>query len=395
MLGLFLFLSVVSAKVHHFYVGQIDSTAIHALELDDELRTLYEMGIIPTTTVSPSLAIDHSGKFLFASSQKDGMLTRYAIQSDYSLITKANATIPTSCNSTAFSTLHLTPSSQPPFSIYGSASTGTCSVLFSTSIEGFKSLRSKEFAGDIKSLAWSPNGRHLYALDSHSSALSATSIFNFYINDDSSLNNQNQTDVLANVTNAEQMVTHPTGILAYVVTKKNELVTIPLQGAEAPASPSRFKILPSSFDPSQYTTLSLTISSSKTSLWTLSQSPAQAVVTVFSLDPTTGAVINAVARAGWTGDGGFFPAQISPAPFVGNDIVAVTNSPVGYTAFLGLDQGATAMGQEGDVEVPVDDFLEDTWMLNVKSDSVAAPKLKSYGRIDLALDSLGEGVWVD
>lgn len=60
MFGVLLFLSVVSAKLHHFYVGQISSTALHALELDDELRTLYEMGIIPTTTASPSLVIDVS-----------------------------------------------------------------------------------------------------------------------------------------------------------------------------------------------------------------------------------------------------------------------------------------------------------------------------------------------
>jgi TM2 domain-containing membrane protein YozV len=60
MLGLLFFLSVASAKLHHFYVGQISSTAIHALELDDELRTLYEMGIIPTAMTSPSLAIDVS-----------------------------------------------------------------------------------------------------------------------------------------------------------------------------------------------------------------------------------------------------------------------------------------------------------------------------------------------
>jgi hypothetical protein len=299
-------------------------------------------------------------------------------------------------NATTFSTLHLTPSSQAPFSIYGSASTGNCSVLFSTSVSGFKSLRSKEFAGDIRSLAWSPNGRHLHALDSHSSQSAATSIFNFYISGDDTLNAQNQTDTLANVTNAEQMVTHPTGNLVYVVTKdSNELVTIPLQGAEAPASPSRFKILPSSMDASQYTTLSLTISSSKTSLWTLSQSPAQVVVTVFSLDPITGAVINTVARAGWTGDGGYFPAQISPAPFVGSDIVAVANSPVGYTAFIGLDKGSSAMGEVGDVKVASEDFLEDVWILNVESGAVAAPKLKSYGRIALAFDSLGEGVWVD
>lgn len=299
-------------------------------------------------------------------------------------------------NATAYNTLRITPSNQAPYAIYGSASTGTCSVLFSTSVAGFKSLRSKEFASDIRSLAWSPNGRQLHALDSLASQSAATSIFNFYISEDASLSTQNQTDILANVTNAEQMVTHPTGNLVYVVTKDtNELVTIPLQGAEAPASPSRFKIIPSSMDPSQYTTSSLTISSSKTSLWTLSLSPSQAVVTVFSLDPTTGAVINAVARAGWVGDGGHFTGLISPAPFVGNDIVAVTNSPMGMTAFLGLDQGTTAMGEEGDVKTASDDFLEDVWMLNVKSDAVAAPKLKSYGRIDLDYDSLGEGVWVD
>jgi hypothetical protein len=258
------------------------------------------------------------------------------------------------------------------------------------------SLRSKEFAGDIRSLAWSPNGRHLHALDSHSSQSAVTSIFNFYVSDDDTLTVQNQADILANVTNAEQMVTHPTAALVYVVTKdSNELVTIPLRGAEAPASPSRFKILPGSMDASQYTTSSLTISSSKINLWTLSQSPAQAVVTVFSLDPVTGAVIGTVARAGWTGDGGSFRAQLSPAPFIGNDIVAVTNSPIGYTAFIGLDKGSTVMGEVGDVKAASEDFLEDVWMLNVESGAVAVPKLKSYGRIALASDSLGEGVWAD
>lgn len=119
------------------------------------------------------------------------------------------------------------------------------------------------------------------------------------------------------------------------------------------------------------------------------------MVTVFSLDPTTGAVIGAVARAGWTGDGAYSPAHISPAPFVGNDIVAITNSPVGYTAFIGLDQGTTAKGETGDIKVAGDEFLEEGWMLNVKSDAVMAPKLKSFGRIGLAFDSLGEGVWAD
>lgn len=276
-------------------------------------------------------------------------------------------------------------------------------MLFSTSVSGFHTLRSKEFKGDIRSLAWSPNGHHLRALDSHASSSAATSIFNFYISENPNLEDQNGTDILANVTSAEQMVTHPTGNLVYVVTKDtNELVTIPVQEEgqkNASAAPTKFKILPSSLDATQYTTSSLAISSSKTSLWTLSQSNVQAVVTVFAIDATTGVVSGAVARAAWSGLGGIGSGQIAPAPFEGNDMVAVANSPVGMVAFLGLDKSGGAMAMEhpkhANVNLGADDFLEEVWMLGTEDQTLAAPKLKSFGRIDLGLDALGEGVWVD
>ena len=116
---------------------------------------------------------------------------------------------------------------------------------------------------------------------------------------------------------------------------------------------------------------------------------------MFSLDPVSGAVVSTIARAGWASDGGYSPARILPAPFTGNDIVAITNSPVGYTAFIGLDNGTTSKSQEADVHIARDDFLRDAWIFNVNSESDAAPKLKSYGRMGLAFESLGEGVWVD
>lgn len=337
------------------------------------------------------------------------------MQADYSLKTEGTVNIPASCrsthiecrvrdvdnrlgNTTNFTSLHLTSSNFPPYSIYGTASTGSCSTIFSTTVPGFFTVRSKEFAGDIRSLAWSPNGKHLHALDSHSSSSSVTSIFNFFMASEPTLNDQNATDILANTTSAEQMVTHPTGNLMYVVTRDtNELVTIPmLEGVGSGAkTPSRYKVLPSSLDATQYTTSTLAISSSKASLWTLSQSTAQAVITVFSLNATTGEVIGAVARAAWSGMGSIGTGQIAAAPFEGNDMIAVANSPIGMVAFLGLDKTATVAGQQGDVKVQGDDFLEDVWMLNVKRDAAAAPKLKSFGRIDLGLDGLGEGVWVD
>jgi hypothetical protein len=254
-------------------------------------------------------------------------------------------------------------------------------------------MRSKEIAGDIRSLAWSPDGRHLHALDSHSSTLSQTSVFNFFISPDPTLQEQNITEILANVTGASQMVTHPTGNLLYVVTDNNELVTIPLsEDISTAEAPSHYKVLPSSIDASTYTTSSVTISSSKTSLWTLSQNNAQAIISVFSLNAQTGAVIGAVARASW---GGYGYGQIAPAPFVGNDMVAITNSPTGMVAFIGLDVGAVPVNASGEVKVESDGFLEKIWMLNVGREDVAAPKLKSFGRVDLGFDTLGEGVWVD
>lgn len=305
-------------------------------------------------------------------------------------------------NTTKFTSLHLSPASHNPSQIFGAASTGVCSTLFSTSVTGFHTLRSKEFAGDIRSLAWSPNGRQLHALDSRSSSSAMTSIFNFYIAEDPNLESLNHTDTLANVTNAEQIIAHPTGNMFYIVTKDtNELVTVPLVDAAADnadaatAALARYKLLPSSIDASLYTTSSLTISSSNSFLWTLSQSGDQAIITVFSLDPATGAVISSVVRAAWQGLGGIGWGQLSPAPFKGSDVIAVSNSPMGMVAFLGLDQGTVPAGAQGTVQVEADDFLIDVEMLNVQSEAAAAPKLKSFGRIDLGLDDLGQGVWVD
>ncbi|KAF1962403.1 hypothetical protein CC80DRAFT_160463 [Byssothecium circinans] len=398
-----------TAALHHLYVGENEGNFIHVLELDDAARTPYEMGMVPAGA-SPSLALDHSKKYLFGSRAQDGMLTRYAVQSDYSLKTEGTAKIPASCNTTKFSSIHVTSSPLAPFSIFGSASTGTCSTLFSSSLIGFRLLRSKDIAGDVRSLAWSPNGRHLHALDSRSSSSPATSIFNFYISEDANLNDQNGTDILANVTGASEMVTHPTANIVYVVLKDtNELVTIPLEehkgAGDATSTPKRFNILPSTIDATQFTTIALTISSSKTSLWTLSQSSVQAIISVFSLDPKTGEVITSVARAAWTGAGGLGHAHLAPAPFTGGDLIAVTNSPIGIVAFLGLDVSAKAMGkgEQDVVNVDGDGFLEEIWTLGTKDQKagvdggadVLAVKLKSYGRIDLGMDALGEGVWVD
>ncbi|KAF2871472.1 hypothetical protein BDV95DRAFT_628673 [Massariosphaeria phaeospora] len=283
--------------------------------------------------------------FLFGSRPSEGTLSRYAINEDYSLVHEGTMDIPRSCNTTRFASVHLTSRPQLPSSIFGSASTGLCSTLFAVDVTGFYTMRSAEYQGDFRSLSWSPNGRNLRTLESHSSDPSSSSILNFHISDNANLEDLVGTDILTNVTSAEQLISHPIGNRAFIVTKNsNELVDIALQQnglVDSSAPPGRRP--------------------------TLSQSGSQAIISVFSLNATTGAVEKSIARSSWQGMGN---GVLVAAPFGGADLVAVTNAPVGMVAILGLDVGSPAK-------------------------SVAAPKIKAFGRIDLGLEGLGEGVWVN
>jgi hypothetical protein len=298
-------------------------------------------------------------------------------------------------NTTSFTSLHLTSAIQNA-GIWGTASTGTCSVIFGLTTDGYTQLRSKEFAGDIHSLAWGANGRNLHALDSHSSSAAATSIVNFRISEDPNLGDIIATDVLANVTDAAEIVSHPNGKQIYVITHgTNELVALPIQDSlnvsRGVQTPSRYRLLPSSLDASQFHSSSLAITAKHDTLWTLSQSPRQAVITVFSVNPATGDVIDAVARASWSGSG---EGQITAAPFESNDVVAITNSPLGYVTLLGLDKGGSTFASA----LKEHAYLE---QLNMEVDmtteeSLAAAKIKSYGRTVLdEFIAIGESIWVD
>lgn len=205
-------------------------------------------------------------------------------------------------------------------------------------------------------------------------------------------------DVLGNVTNASQIVAHPTETLMYIVTKDtNELVVLPLVG-DTPANNStvvlRYRLLPSSLDVTEFHTSSLAISASRSTLWALSQSSRQAVITSFNLDVVTGEVINVAARASWQGIG---EGQLSAAPFNDGDVVAVANSPTGYITILGLDHSTLRTAYVDD-DRGIHDYLEPMTVNKSRRKDIhmAAPKIKSYGRalIDDFVN-LGESVWID
>ncbi|OAL02047.1 hypothetical protein IQ06DRAFT_368539 [Phaeosphaeriaceae sp. SRC1lsM3a] len=362
------------------------------------MSALLRVGLFATSASSLLHHLVSSKQYLFSSRPENGTLTRYSFGPNYALLDEGTMDIPAACHTTSFTSLHLT-NADYNAGIWGTASTGTCSVLFGVTTDGYTQLRSKEIAGDVHSLAWGSSGRSLHALDSHTSTTSTTSIVNFRIAENPDLENIIATSILANVSDASQIVSHPTSNRLYVVTKgTNELISIEAQenanSSASTAALSRYRLIPSSLDASQFHTSSLATSSSKDTLWTLSQSRTQAIITAFSLNTTTGEIIDAAARASWSGLG---DGQIMAAPFAGGNVVAITNSPAGYVTLLGLD-GAMATAEQSDKTAQGHEYLQH---MDMERSSAAgadqlAPKIKSYGRTMLdEFIEVGESVWVD
>ncbi|KAH8711804.1 hypothetical protein GQ44DRAFT_731040 [Phaeosphaeriaceae sp. PMI808] len=314
VLPIALFATSAHATLHHLIAGTTNGQALYSLEMDDSSRSVYFLRTRDAFGSSPSLALDvrscgakRERKHLFSSRPANGTLTRYSIESTYDLIDEGTMDIQAACNTTNFTSIHLTSAAQNS-GIWGSASTGTCSVLFGLTTDGYTQLHSKEIPTDIHSLAWAPNGHTLHALDSHASTSLTTSILNFRISPLPTLEDIVRTDTLSNVSSASQIVAHPTTNRIYIVTKHtNELITAVLETdgttVQTAQTPSRYKVLPSILDASLFHTSSLALTASGNILYTLSHSTQQAVITAFSLNATTGAIIDAVARATWAGDG--------------------------------------------------------------------------------------------
>ncbi|KAF2737371.1 hypothetical protein EJ04DRAFT_117474 [Polyplosphaeria fusca] len=361
MLGFILttfLVGLTQGTLHHLVVGTVNGGSLYSLELDDAARTVTLLKNNSAAGASPSLALYQNKLYLYGIQASDATLSKYSVEQDYSINLQGTLELPEACGTRNFKSAKISPGPLNPYNIFGSASTGNCSTVFTTTRSGDYTFQSKDIVGDIRSLAWSSSGRHLYALD-----FKTNHILNYNIPDDPKLDDLVDIALLTNVTNPRQIVTHPVGHRIYVVTQdSNELLDIPvlqsdLMGTNVTAF--RFNVLPSSLANSDYTTQSVAVSASNTTLWTLSRSYGMSVISAFSLDKTTGAVVKPIVRASWRDYSASLDSFIAPAP-VGGDLIAITNSPQGVTAFIEL-QGTG---------------------------------LKSYPRLDLGQD-LGEGLWLN
>lgn len=180
----------------------------------------------------------------------------------------------------------------------------------------------------------------MHALDSK-----ANSLLNYVVNEDPNQQDLVGNELIANTTTACQVITHPVGHRLYVITHEtNELIDVPLlltDRIDAKISPNHTAIMAKDTPSAQYVTTSVAISSSNATLWILSHMRAPEttfLVTVFRLDPVTGAVQGRIARSqfrNYIGDGTKATSMLVPAPFEG-DMVAFTTYPGAMVAVLGL-----------------------------------------------------------
>ncbi|KAH7130075.1 hypothetical protein B0J11DRAFT_602278, partial [Dendryphion nanum] len=360
-LSLLVLVPWAQAALHHIFVGTVDGSSIYTIEFDDTYKTLNVIRNDSAAGATPSIVIEGTKQFLFSSRPSDGTISRYEIGQDYSLKGDGSLEIPSSCNSTSYRTIHILPSIQHYDAIYGAATNTLCSTIFAFSTSGHYTQNSAAVPGDVHSLTFSPSGAHLHALNTAS-----PSILTFTISlDDPNLTALSDTSVLPNTTFPAQIIAHPAGTRVYVVTRdSNELLSIPVDPVSANPIPgkggidlSRHAILPTAPSPDTFHTTALALGLSNTTLWTLTSSPSQqsATITVFTLDPVSGAVGKKIARAAFstrggkvTGRGGMevtitaMPWRVGGVGGTGGtgeeDLVVVTTWPGGVVAVLGVER---------------------------------------------------------
>ncbi|KAF2182330.1 hypothetical protein K469DRAFT_788325 [Zopfia rhizophila CBS 207.26] len=316
------FTKVSQCTLHHIFVGTVNGTSLYTLEFNDIARSLEMVFNSSGAGAHPILAITRNKLWAFGSRSLDGTISRYG-------------------NTTSnFKSIQLLAQTERPGCIFGAASSGTCSTIFALSPSGFQTLRSDAVHGDIRSIAFSPNQRHLYALDIHTSLL-----LNYYISDAPSLQDLLDVDVLPELSGTIKVISHPKLHKLYLVAQNtNELVTVPMlynDRRDIAVNLTHHEVLSKNDTYIHFFTSSIAISSSASYLWALSQSSNNNnIITVYPLNTTTGDIVDEPLWFNWTPRGGkaggsFQTSFIAPTPFE-SDFVAVTSFPAGSVEILGI-----------------------------------------------------------
>ncbi|OCL01207.1 putative carboxy-cis,cis-muconate cyclase, partial [Glonium stellatum] len=331
---------------HHLFVGTFNTTALYTLEFNDETHTLNTIFNNTATAPHQWITLDHEKRNLYATWSTARSFSSYSVLNNYTL--KYDVSIDVDGNCTHTNTSYILANPEPPYVVYGTEFPGpsSCGSVFSVDTNGVLSDVIEDYSyseeSGVHGLALSPNGRFLYSAD-----LSGNAIWTHDVDVTGEVDFLYRQSMPVSGAGPRHLAVHPSGYHLYAVLEEaNELAAYTLTDATGiPAYNLSYPIIPTGkLQNHLFETIStwVTVSSSGSYLWANSRarsSNATGYLTAFSLDPSSGAIIEQILMVPTSSVGG--SANSVAAAFFSDQFVALTDYPTGYVEIWQMNNAAS------------------------------------------------------
>ncbi|KAH7323491.1 carboxy-cis,cis-muconate cyclase [Rhexocercosporidium sp. MPI-PUGE-AT-0058] len=327
-------IQLVSAKVHHLFVGNLGLPAsIHALEFDDEALTLVKTRNITADSSHAWIAFDHQKQNVYGASLSAKRISSYSVHPNATLRLDASLHATGACldQTSAF----VLPSSHPPYFAYTGSWAGPngCGMAISTRTNGTLSNVTQSWKylnkSAIHGLAFGPQDKLLYSAD-----LSADRVWTHSIGEDGMVSLVGKLDLPKAGMHPRHLAAHPDGKYLYVLMEhENTIVEYGLdKETGAPAKELKtYSLLPEGKKSSGYWSAEVMLSHSNRLLWASARANRDTdyvgYISCFSL-AEDGKIKELLFIQPTTTTGGI-ANQVSPSPF-SDDWMALSDFPRGY-----------------------------------------------------------------
>ncbi|OMP89293.1 Carboxy-cis,cis-muconate cyclase [Diplodia seriata] len=323
--------SLVSATVHHLFVGTFSGANLYAVEFDDQTLSLSLAANISAHAAHAWIAFSHDKRALYA--VEDGGWTSYRVDNATSLT--HTATLPlTGANCSSDRSIYVVGAAHPPYAVYGDPF-GDCANVLSVDADTgaladvAQNVSYTTGTSGVHGMALSPDGRFLYSADDSGNAVWTHAV-------------DAATGVLTEVessaapvegANPRHAAVHPDGGYLWVVLEEaNELAqyTLDKETGKPVFDNVTYPLIPESElanNTANYWSDDVAVAASGHFLWASARSrdeTAPGYISGYQLSPTTGAIVKQLFLTNTTTSGGSANA-VTPAPF-SDEFVALTDT---------------------------------------------------------------------
>ncbi|KAF9881539.1 carboxy-cis, cis-muconate cyclase [Colletotrichum karsti] len=339
------------ADTHYFFSGFFSGNTIVGVEFDDEKSSLTLVNNITTDASSGSkwIALDSRQKNLYVGTT--GYFQSYAITDDLSLEYSSNVSLSSDCTNANF----ITSSTAPPYTVFGTPYGGGCSSLAITVddngvLQETTANVTYDSAAGVHGTDMSPNNDFIYSADDMGNAVWVHS----YDNTTGAVT-EVQYLAAAEGSDPRHLAVHPNGKWVYVVYEAASSIASyerDTTTGELTFTNTTYSLLPSGYtNSSSYWAdeVLFSIPSSNASAtapkYLIAATRSRTVgipgyVSAFSLDSSTGAIVEQLFLLPTTNSGGSANA-VSPAPF-NEEYFAITDSGSNFLEVWKIDASGSA-----------------------------------------------------